>query len=606
MVCPQDKEQSLVCRGLSEYRRLVLEPYIITPVQNALHHPSVSPYTTPVINIATPVLVRTQKEWNARVVPQWNHRAVPFWRRMIVPRWNAYVAPQIEKVTEFTFPYQQAFSKYTAPYVAYAQQAALRARPVLIKTAAKAYDGYEVSRPYVGQVYLQLQRIPPFAMEYAIRPLASARRQFVDPHVALLVDKVKELSSGSRTVQDSMDTDDTTFTPLTVKEAEGSHESVTVELAPVPEAIEEPSLSSAASIISASAYLKEPAAESVPGATYSPAPEDEESAASLSSILASSSIVSEVLVTETAVEVETVVVEEVVTQVVQVIETAEVPFTPGQGEVVEVHTVVVQEVVTVTEVTGAPENPLTVEEHDIADAPLTDADILTGIATKEPAAVATELPKNLASEEAAPILVPKPHSHSSMPEAAINLKDNLVTDDDIEDFVAQLGLEDEESEASIEEPDPTPEVILETPEEKAAREAAQRAKVADKRRNIEARHKKWEDKLASTIESQSVVLRRAIIAHRKSAVADLKKNSAVREVIGTFDSEAQKALRGTHAYIAKLKGSEKSRDEQTRLWERVIERVQAKIEGRMKEVEEVVNKWYQDEVLAKENGEVCA
>ena len=149
--------------------------------------------------------------------------------------------------------------------------------------------------------------------------------------------------------------------------------------------------------------------------------------------------------------------------------------------------------------------------------------------------------------------------------AARDLKGDIVTDDDLEDFVAQLGLEVEEPEQEAAVPVHTPEQVSESPEEKAAREAAKLAKIADKRKNIVRRHTEWEDKLASAIESQSVVLRRAIIALRKAAVEDLKTNGAVRDVVGTFDTEAQKALRGTHAYITKLKDSDKSLDELRRV-----------------------------------------
>lgn len=569
------------------------------PVQNALHHPLVSPYTTPIIKTMTPAIDRTQKEWNARVVPQWNHRVVPLWRRTVTPAWNIYVAPQIEKAVEVTSPYQQAVSEKLSPYAAHLQRAALRTRPILIKAAFKTYDGYQICKPFLGRVYLQLQRIPPVAMDYVFSPLASARRQFVDPHVALLVEKVKELSSGSsKSLRSDLEPAEPEHTPSTVQEAEGSHESVTIELAPVPEASnEEPSLASAASIVSASAYLSEPTVESVPGATYSPAAQEEDAAAALSSVLASSSAPSEVVFTETAIEVETVVVEEVVTQVI--VEGSEVPSAAGQDVPIEVETVVVQEVVTETivEVLEVPETP--------AVAPVVDGDILTEIATAGPAEIATESPKEVAAEQVAPISVPKPHRPSSVPGAASDLKGDIVTDDDLEDFVAQLGLEVEEPEQEAAAPVHTPEQVSESPEEKAAREAAKLTKIADKRKNIVRRHTEWEDKLASAIESQSVVLRRAIIALRKAAVEDLKTNGAVRDVVGTFDSEAQKALRGTRAYITKLKDSDKSVDEQTRLWERVLEKVEAKIEGRMKEIEEVVNKWYQETVLAKEEEEVC-
>ena len=140
----------------------------------------------------------------------------------------------------------------------------------------------------------------------------------------------------------------------------------------------------------------------------------------------------------------------------------------------------------------------------------------------------------------------------------------------------------------------------ESEEEKAAKQAARVAEVAEKRRELQARHTRWEEKLADAITKQTSVLKSTISEIRRSAAADLKVNLAIREAVEKLHSEAEKALRGTEAYFSKLKEGGKSRDEQSKLWDRVLKKVEVKFEERLQEVEEKVNKWYQDEVLSKE------
>ncbi|KAH9074871.1 hypothetical protein EDB83DRAFT_1876517 [Lactarius deliciosus] len=97
-VCPQDVAlKSPVCRGLSEYRRLILEPYISPIVHTALSHPSISPYVErvkPYANQADPNCSACRSTHAAGMEPP--HRpAVEQGRRPTVPPVHHPAVPQV-------------------------------------------------------------------------------------------------------------------------------------------------------------------------------------------------------------------------------------------------------------------------------------------------------------------------------------------------------------------------------------------------------------------------------------------------------------------------------------------------------------------------------
>jgi hypothetical protein len=205
-VCPQDVAlKSPVCRGLSEYRRLILEPYIFPVVNTALSHPSVSPYVDRVkpyanqaIQVARPVILRTQQEWNQRIVPRWDKVVVPQYRRYIVPQYHRYLTPQLERVSDTIRPYLSSiegrYESLLGPYVRFTISRAVRfqraAQPYILVVADKTYSGYQSARPYMRPVWQHIKRI----LKQLLIFLRSQRRQFVDPHVVRIWERVKELS----------------------------------------------------------------------------------------------------------------------------------------------------------------------------------------------------------------------------------------------------------------------------------------------------------------------------------------------------------------------------------------------------------------------------
>ena len=198
--CPHDAElKSPICRGLSEYRRLILEPYILPAVNKALSHPSIlpyvdraTPYANQAIRIASPVVLRTQHEWNHRIVPQWN--------KVIVPQYHKYLTPQLERVSTVTEPYLSAFQeKYESslgPHVRIVintmDKSQRAARPYVLIAADRTYSAYQAAGPYMRPVWQRIIHI----LKQLLVFLRAQRRQFVDPHVARIWERIKELSRG--------------------------------------------------------------------------------------------------------------------------------------------------------------------------------------------------------------------------------------------------------------------------------------------------------------------------------------------------------------------------------------------------------------------------
>ena len=205
-VCPHDEAlKSPVCRGLSEYRRLILEPYIFPVVNTALSHPSVAPYVDRVkpyvnqaIQVGRPVVLRTQREWNHRIAPQWNKVVVPQYHRYIVPQYHKYLTPQLERVSDTIRPYLSAiegrYESLLGPYVRFTISGVIRshraARPYILIAADKTYSGYQSAQHYLRPVWQHIKR----TLKQLLIFLRSQRRQFVDPHVAKIWERIKELS----------------------------------------------------------------------------------------------------------------------------------------------------------------------------------------------------------------------------------------------------------------------------------------------------------------------------------------------------------------------------------------------------------------------------
>ena len=150
------------------------------------------PYANQVIRIASPVVLRTQHEWNHRIVPQWN--------KVIVPQYHKYLTPQLERVSAVTEPYlfalQESYDSSLGPHVRIAintmNKCQRAARPYILIAADRTHSAYQTARPYMRPVWQRIMHI----LKRLLVFLRAQRRQFVDPHVARIWERIKELSRG--------------------------------------------------------------------------------------------------------------------------------------------------------------------------------------------------------------------------------------------------------------------------------------------------------------------------------------------------------------------------------------------------------------------------
>ncbi|KAL1710836.1 hypothetical protein EV121DRAFT_191811, partial [Schizophyllum commune] len=229
----EDNLQRPLCRSLSTYRQYVVEPYIIPPLKAAVNHPSVSPYvekayaaeqrvepyvlraydlSRPVvrkgITLATPYAIAAKHlVWDKTIVPQYHRHAVP--------RYNVYVQPHLDK---YVVPVQQAVAWYYAQAEHYYGQAqafyVARVQPYVAKAVDIGQRVYVFVKPRALQAYTHVytrlnarwQVIRPDVMRFSAlywermtmiaELFGDLRREFVDPHVLRIWDKVVELSGG--------------------------------------------------------------------------------------------------------------------------------------------------------------------------------------------------------------------------------------------------------------------------------------------------------------------------------------------------------------------------------------------------------------------------
>ncbi|KAL1723195.1 hypothetical protein EV715DRAFT_191623, partial [Schizophyllum commune] len=229
----EDNLQRPLCRSLSTYRQYVVEPYIIPPLKAAVNHPSVSPYvekayaaeqrvepyvlraydlSQPVvrkgITLATPYAIAAKHlVWDKTIVPQYHRHAVP--------RYNVYVQPHLDK---YVVPVQQAVARYYAQAEHYYGQAqafyVARVQPYVAKAVDIGQRVYVFVKPRALQAYTHVytrlnarwQVIRPDVMRFSAlywermtmiaELFGDLRREFVDPHVLRIWDKVVELSGG--------------------------------------------------------------------------------------------------------------------------------------------------------------------------------------------------------------------------------------------------------------------------------------------------------------------------------------------------------------------------------------------------------------------------
>ncbi|GJJ11098.1 hypothetical protein Clacol_005329 [Clathrus columnatus] len=186
-VCPEDIQmRSPICRALTEYRRLILEPYILPPLHAALQNPviasavrRVEPVYTTAVKVTTPVVRRTRQEWRLRVMPQlvWLRiRARPYVRQL-QRKYDAVLGPYVNDVM---------------------LQYRFHVEPRVEKAYGTAEQKWLAARPYVRPIWKAAKRLPGAILHVLIRLIVNAKTKWVDPQVTKIWASIVEQERASR------------------------------------------------------------------------------------------------------------------------------------------------------------------------------------------------------------------------------------------------------------------------------------------------------------------------------------------------------------------------------------------------------------------------
>ncbi|KAF5383568.1 hypothetical protein D9615_003765 [Tricholomella constricta] len=244
-VCRTDfPRTSPVCKSLDAYRTHILDPYVVPPLQSLLHH--TEPHLAPLKPYATSTITFTR----THIIPPAS-AAISFTRTRIIPpastalsfivaQYNVHVAPRVRwffidqywngiiKPIYFkgphpfleaqTRPYRIFYHRFVVPFArktaAQAQVWYTRTRPhavAYLKLARlQACNAYKAAKPHALAAYARVRPHLVFALDRAkvqallvARKAGEARREFVDPHVRRIWEKVGEaevVSSSSESV----------------------------------------------------------------------------------------------------------------------------------------------------------------------------------------------------------------------------------------------------------------------------------------------------------------------------------------------------------------------------------------------------------------------
>ncbi|CAL1715216.1 unnamed protein product [Somion occarium] len=591
-VCPTDEHlKSPVCRGLSEYRRLFLEPYVFPAFHRALAHPAVAPYVERVqpyadrvINTAKPIVFRTKLEFNNRVVPQWNKHVVPQWNNVVLPLWNKHAAPHIQSIekqlqpyrTKVIYEYQHRVEPHLRVAVNNLQKWQRQAQPYVILAAHKTYNGYQKTKPYALPVWEQFKLL----LSQLAQFLSIQRRQYVDPHVKKIWERVIELSGGKPTVN----VDKQSASEAPVYKAARSTTSV-ISSAFSSESTVVPR-SSEVVVDSASSVLSEPTTQSqslpasishetISQSSSSNVAQASETLSSLASVVSSSAQATALSVSSG--------VKDAASSASSVVSSVTASVVPSASTLTQEPSVPVS---SVTSQAGSSATVLASSASSITEQTFSSASesVLDGVTD------ASSAVNSFAS------------SISSSP---IPTRSPVVDDDDIDldAFYAELGLGDDPASDVVISTEAAPPIETESEEEIAERRRLREIETAKKRADITGRHTEWERQLEAAIVENRKALRKALVALRKAAAAELKENAEIRKELENLEEDAEKYLRGAEKYLANLKRESRKEDEKRSMWARVVDKVDAKFAERLGQAENVVNSWYLEK-LNKELEEV--
>ncbi|KAJ7777226.1 hypothetical protein B0H16DRAFT_1504752 [Mycena metata] len=612
--CPHDEALSNpVCRGLQQYRTHVLEPYVLPPIYRGLAHPSVAPYIAKAQHLERTALRPVYQ----RTAPYIAAAKVVVWDRTFIPAFNAYVAPQYRK---HVVP---QWRKHAGPHIARAAPYATRAQHALERTAftlhktyttrvapagARAYafgkphaiSAYRAARPHVLALYAHGRALAAKGADQA----GAARREYVDPHVQRIWDKVLELSGVG---------------PM----ASGTQE------VPVPEpastaATSEDSTTEAVVSETKVAAVVTPVATTTPSAT----PEPEE-VSSVEATPSGSSSATAVKASSSAVPVEaSTVIPPVPASSIVPVETVSSTVVPPPSQS-KVDTASIAEELSAASIAvesaHGMESPVVEEilsdvDASVSATPSSSSSSSSSSTSSAPSSAAAE------AEAATAASVVMQSAHGMESPVVQEILEEVVgdqpaeddADDDLSSFFDDLDLTpvaptaptaDDAPYAGEFEPDKDEDILL-TPTQ--IRELEQRAQeeqeeikertTREKRADLEDRMAKSKVKLTALAKEKNKQLRKALVGLRKVAVAEMDDpRTEVGGAVPGVRKEGKKMLAGLEAYVKKEEKAAaadralgKDLGERRERWETVVGRVEEKLGARVQAAQAVITQFHVD------------
>jgi hypothetical protein len=224
-----------------------------------------------------------------------------------------------------------------------------------------------------------------------------------------------------------------------------------------------------------------------------------------------------------------------------------------------------------------------------------EADFAVPAITETGASSSTSSLRALSEKPSSEVLLSTSFSTDiTSPSAAPSSSSSDYEEVDLNAFYIELGLHETDATKADEHESQVPFSVppRESEEERVARLVAHKEEVAKKRKEITERHNKWEFELDELTIEKKRSLKRSLVGLRKAAVVELKEHVDIRTAVEGLVADAEKYLKGAEGYLKNLSKEDRKEEEKKALWVRVVDKVDEKFTGILRETEVVVNKWY--------------
>ncbi|RDB15800.1 hypothetical protein Hypma_003644 [Hypsizygus marmoreus] len=321
-ICRTDHPRtSPICRTLDVYRTYILDPYILPPLHRLAHRTAphvapLKPYVEPVADFTRTQVIPRVSTVTSLTHAQYTKYVVPAFHRYVVPAYQYYVVDQyyngilkpiyLKGIQPYVYPhirpYILFYHKIIVPFAHRTYEkvdAAYRhVRPHVLHYAAQArsaaYSAYRTAEPYGIEAWARVQphvaalweQIKVHALQIA-KVAGDARREYVDPHVRRIWDKVIEAevvsSFKATTAEVTQATADEPTTSLVADPVPSS-----VSTTPATAAVPEPTVTPEEETPTDITPPPTPIVEAVLPSSPSPIPSTEEASAFAESVVAAS------------------------------------------------------------------------------------------------------------------------------------------------------------------------------------------------------------------------------------------------------------------------------------------------------------------------------